>query len=103
DDDSPYAALMEQMLACFAAFYSRNLSSETKRGKKQRAIKGEFNGSIAPIGYVLVTHAGATPERPAGLYLDLRAAAIARRAFRLHATGKYSDAQIAAWMNERPY
>ena len=60
DDNSPYAAMMEQMLAVFSAFYSRNLSSDTKRAKKQRAIRGEFNGSIAPIGYVLVTLLEAT-------------------------------------------
>ncbi len=103
DDDSPYTALMEQMLACWAAFYSRNLSSETKRGKKYRAVNGEFNGSIPPLGYILVTSTQATPERPAGLYIDPRAAAIVRRAFRLYMTGKYSDAAIAAWMNEWLY
>ncbi len=31
DDDGPYAAMMEQMLAVFSAFFSRNLSTETKR------------------------------------------------------------------------
>jgi hypothetical protein len=45
DDDSPYTAMMEQMLAVFSAFYSKNLSSETKRGKYQRVVNGQFNGS----------------------------------------------------------
>ena len=103
DDNSPYTALMEQMLACFAAFYSRNLSSETKRGKRQRAIKGEFNGSIPPFGYRLVTQSQATEQCPAGLYVEPRAAAILRRAFRLYSTGNYSHADIADWMNKRPY
>lgn len=103
DDNSPHTAMMEQMLAVFSAFYSKNLSTETKRGKHQRAINGEFNGSIAPLGYTLVTKAEATNERPAGLYLDLRAAALVRRAFKLYSTGKYSHADIAAWMNQRPY
>ena len=49
EDDSPYTAMMEQMLAVFSAFYSKNLSNETKRGKQQRAMKGEFNGSVAAI------------------------------------------------------
>ena len=101
DDDSPYAALMEQMLAVFAAFYSRNLSTDTKRAKKQRAVRGEYNGSRAPLGYTLVLLKDATDDRPAGLYIDPRIAAIVRRAFRLYATGRYSDAEIATWMNQQ--
>ncbi len=94
---------MEQMLAIFSAFYSHNLSSETRRGKKHRVMNGEFNGSIPPLGYDLVILARATPERPAGLHINPRAAALVRRAFRLYATGRYSDADIANWMNTRPY
>ena len=102
EDSSPYSALMEQMLAVFSAFYSKNLSSETKRGKRQRAIKGEFNGSKPPLGYELVTLKEATEEHPVGLYLQARQAALVRRAFRLYATGAYSDADIADWLNARP-
>ena len=101
EDSSPYSALMEQMLAVFSAFYSKNLSSETKRGKRQRAIKGQFNGSKPPLGYDLVTTEQSTDEHP----LDLSESATGgdcRRAFRLYATGSYSDNQIARWMNERP-
>jgi DNA invertase Pin-like site-specific DNA recombinase len=81
EDDSPYTALMEQMIAVFAAFYSKNLSSDTKRGKRQWALNGEFNGSVPPLGYYLVTIAEATAEKPPGLYICLRLAAIVRRAF----------------------
>ncbi len=101
ENDSPYTALMEQMLAVFAAFYSKNLSNETKRGKRQRALNGEFNGSVAPLGYILVTLAEATIELPAGLYIHIRLAAIVRRAFRKYATGNYTDQMIADWMNSR--
>lgn len=102
DDSSPYSALMEQMLAVFSAFYSKNLSSETKRGKRQRALKGEFNGSVPPLGYDLVTAEQATANRPAGLYVNCRQAALVRRAFRMHASGSYSDNEIADWLNSRP-
>ncbi|HMN13434.1 MAG TPA: recombinase family protein, partial [Bellilinea sp.] len=102
DDDSFYGAMIEQMLAVQAAMFSRNLSTDTKRAKRQRAIRGEFNGSIAPIGYLLVTKAQATEEQPAGLYIVLRVAAIVRRAFRMYSTGNYSDQQIADWMNQQP-
>jgi site-specific DNA recombinase len=102
DDNSPYTAMMEQMLAVFAAFYSKNLSNETKRGKYQRVINGEFNGSVPPLGYDLIKKSEATEEKPSGLYINPRLAAIVRRAFRLYATGKYSDLAIAEWMNLRP-
>src|SRR5258708_31869184 len=69
DDDSAYTALMEQLLAVFYAFYSKNLSSDTKRAKVGRVEEGKFNGSVAPLGYELVTKAIATDERPAGLYI----------------------------------
>ena len=101
DDDSAYSAMMEQMLAVFSAFYSRNLSSETKRGKQQRAINGEYNGSKPPLGYDLVTAKDATEARPSGLYVNSRQAALVRRAFKLYATGKYSDSDVATWLNER--
>jgi site-specific DNA recombinase len=101
EGDSAYGAIMEQMLAVFAAFYSRNLSSETRRGKRHRALNGEFNGSLPPLGYDLVTRNDATQDRPAGLYILARLAAIVRRAFRMYATGKYSDVTIAEWMNQR--
>ncbi len=103
EDDSPYSAMMEQMLAVFSAFYSRNLSTETKRGKRHRAMQGEFNGSIAPLGYILITKKMATDTMPAGLYIEPRAAALVRRAFILYATGDYSDPDIADWLNARPY
>jgi site-specific DNA recombinase len=102
DDDSPYSAMMEQLLAVISAFYSKNLSSETKRGKKHKAIKGEFNGSIPPLGYVLVTMTAATENRPVGLYVQPELAVIVRQAFEMYATGYYSDRDIAEWMNKQP-
>jgi site-specific DNA recombinase len=101
DDDGPYGAMMEQMLAVWSAFYSRNLSTETKRAKRQRAVRGEFNGSNPLIGYDLVLVANATEERPAGLCINPRQAAIVRRAFRMYVSGDYSDSDIAVWMNKQ--
>ncbi|MFZ1397115.1 MAG: recombinase family protein [Candidatus Promineifilaceae bacterium] len=50
----------------------------------------------------MITIAMASQDLPPGLYINLRLAAIVRRAFRLYASGNYSDTQIAEWMNERP-
>ncbi len=102
DDDSPEAAMMEQMLAVFSAFYSKNLSMDTKRAKRMRAERGEFNGSEAPIGYMLVTNATATKERPPGLYVHPELSVIVHQAFQMHATGQYSDGEVADWMNTQP-
>jgi len=102
DDDSPYTAMMEQMLAVFSAFYSKNLSSETKRGKYQRAANGLFNGSVPPLGYDLVTMMESTPDRPAGLHINPEQAEIVLRAFEMYSTGRYSASEIAQWMNEQP-
>ena len=41
-------------------------------------MSGEFNGSIPPIGYTLVTTAQATEEKPLGLYIVPRVAAVLR-------------------------
>ncbi|MBN1122220.1 MAG: recombinase family protein, partial [Anaerolineae bacterium] len=102
DNDSPYAALVEQMIAVFAAFYSRNLSSDTKRAKRARALRGEFNGSVPPLGYRLVRKSQATDEQPAGLYPDPELAPIIVEAFERYATGQYSDPDIADWLNAQP-
>jgi hypothetical protein len=50
----------------------------------------------------LVTAKDATDERPYGLYINPRQAALVRRAFKHYATGKFSDSDVAAWFNERP-
>lgn len=101
DDDSEYAAIMEHALAVFSAFYSRNLVTETKRGKKQRAMNGEFNGSQAPIGYDLMTSKEATERRPAGLYINREQAEAVYNAFQRYSTGLYSDGEIANWLMQQ--
>ena len=102
DDDSAYSMLVEQMIAVFSSFYSRNLSSDTKRAKRGRALRGQFNGSVAPIGYTLVKKSEATAERPAGLHVDSEIAPIVVEAFEKYATRNFSDRAIAEWMNKQP-
>lgn len=102
EDNDPQHALMEQMLAVFYAFYSQNLSHDTKRGKRHRAMTGEFNGSIPPLGYILITRKEATVDRPAGLYIDQPTADLVRLSFERYATGNYSDGEIANWLMSQP-
>lgn len=43
--------LMTGIVADLAQFYSENLAEETRKGHKEVALKGEFNGGLPPFGY----------------------------------------------------
>ena len=101
DDDSAMGSLMEQMLAVIAAYYSKNLSSETKRGKRHRAINGKFNGSKPPLGYVLVKNGDLTAGLEPGLHISADIAPIIEEAFQLYASGRNSDRDVANWLNRQ--
>jgi DNA invertase Pin-like site-specific DNA recombinase len=111
DDDSAYTAMMEQMLAVFSAFYSKNLSTEISRAVQHRHANGKFNGGKPPFGYILATEKApkrpnciqATEALPPGLHFDPRAAVLVRQAFRLYATGTYSYMTIAQFLTERSH
>lgn len=53
-DFSPEGQMMESMLVGFAAYYSRNLAKETKKGLNENAYKAQFNGGRPPLGYKIV-------------------------------------------------
>lgn len=53
-DASPEGQMMEGVLVSMAAYYSRNLSKETKKGLNENAYKAQFNGGFAPFGYKIV-------------------------------------------------
>ena len=78
------------MLAVFAQWYLDNLSEETKKGKKQRALKGKYNGRL-PFGY-RPTESGVAEVVP-------QEADLVRQAYETYATGSYSDREVAELMN----
>lgn len=53
-DASPEGQMMEGVLVSMAAYYSRNLSKETKKGLNENAYKAQFNGGTAPLGFRIV-------------------------------------------------
>ena len=53
-DFTPEGQMMESMLVGFAAYYSRNLAKETKKGLNENAYKALFNGGKPPLGYKIV-------------------------------------------------
>lgn len=50
-DDSPEGSMMESMLVGMAAYYSRNLSVEVKKGMRENAYQAKHNGGTPPLGY----------------------------------------------------
>lgn len=53
-DSTPEGRMMEAMLVGMAAYYSRNLAKETKKGLNENAYKAMFNGGQPPLGYKIV-------------------------------------------------
>lgn len=49
-DDSPESVILESMLEGMAEYYSKNLSRETKKGKRQAAREGRYTGGGIPLG-----------------------------------------------------
>lgn len=48
--DSPFSSLIERIIEWMDEYYLINLSSEVKRGMKEKSMRGEANGK-APFGY----------------------------------------------------
>lgn len=53
-DCTPEGQMMESVLVGMAAYYSRNLAKEVRKGQNENAYKAISNGGIAPFGLKLV-------------------------------------------------
>jgi len=51
--ETPEAVIMEGLMQAWSEYYSRNLSTETKKGLRVRAMKGLSLGGFVPFGYQL--------------------------------------------------
>jgi DNA invertase Pin-like site-specific DNA recombinase len=102
DFSSPIGRVMLTNLAAFAEYYSRNLSTEVKKGLTEKARQGGFIG-LPPLGYTTVYEYDSKGERIRGSdrLIFSEDAETPRLAFRLYATGAYSDMTIAQELNER--
>ena len=54
--NGPEGIILESLLEGIAEFYSANLSQNVKRGFKENALKGKWNGGAVPLGYRVVEH-----------------------------------------------
>ncbi len=53
-DDSPTGRLLEGVIESIDEFYSSNMGQEIRRGMRENASRGFFNGSRAPYGFRVV-------------------------------------------------
>ena len=92
-DNTPEGQMMESMLVGFAAYYSRNLAKETKKGLNENAYKAQFNGGTAPFGYKIIDK---------HYVIDEREAEGVRMIFRMYLDGK-GYTEIARALAEKGY
>jgi site-specific DNA recombinase len=90
DFSTPVGRMVLTNLGGFAEFYSRNLSTETAKGKREKAQQGGWVGPI-PIGY----------EKGAdGALIPSADAPVVRRIFELYVTRQHSYTSIADDLND---
>jgi DNA invertase Pin-like site-specific DNA recombinase len=75
--------------ALMAKNYIDNLSEETKKGQKEKAMQGIFP-SLAPVGYLNYTDENGRKN----IKVDEKTAPFIKRMFELYATGNYSIASL---------
>lgn len=77
--DGPEGIILESMIEAMAEYYSANLSQNVKRGFRENALKGKWNGGAIPFGYKVVDHR---------LVIDEDSAPVVALAFQMCADGK---------------
>lgn len=90
---SPEGQMMETVMVGMAAYYSRNLAKETKKGLNENAYKALFNGGFPPLGYKIVDKK---------YIIDEQEAAAVRLIFELYLAGK-GYASICEALNVKGY
>jgi site-specific DNA recombinase len=94
DEDGLAGMLIEGVMELVSEWYSRNLSQETRKGKRERALQGRHNNP-PPFGYDSTEKGVLTPNPKDGPAVRL--------AFELFATGKYYDMDVARMLNEKGF
>ena len=97
-DETPAGRLMHGMLATFAEYYSNNLSSEIRKGQRQ---KHENGGTPfrAPLGYLSKRELIAGQDIRS-VIVDPERAPLVKLAFELYATGLWTLRQLATHLEE---
>lgn len=101
-DDTPTGALLENIMASVAEFYSANLGQEVKKGMRQVLKQGRYPGR-APVGYLnkdIVNHDGTITKT---ITMDPPKARTIQQAFRSFATNRYSKAEMCDELNQNGF
>lgn len=94
DSNTPEGKLMENQLVGLAAYYSRNLANEVKKGQRENVYEGKCtNGSLA-WGYVT--------DKSKYIIIDDHKAVAVRHIFQSYADGQ-GYAPIKRWLKEHGY
>ena len=89
--DGPEGIILESMIEGMAEYYSANLSQNVKRGFRENALKGKWNGGAIPFGYKVVDHR---------LAIDEGSAPIVRLMFDMCADGKTAK-EVYTYLKEK--
>lgn len=98
-DETPAGTLMHGIVASFAEFYSRNLSTEAKKGLEEKVRRGGTPGQ-APIGYLNVTRRIDGTDVKSVIVDEERAPHI-KWAYAQYATGDWSISSLRDALEER--
>ena len=103
DYSTPEGRLFMIMLGGFAQYFSDSLSDHTKKGMKERAQQGMFNGE-PPWGYERCTiECIGLDEAHTGCHIDVVKGPKAVELFERYATGTQSQSSLADSLNEQGF
>ena len=101
DYSTPEGNLFMTMLGAFAQYFSDALSGHTRKGLRERAQQGLFNGE-PPFGYVRCdSECIGLDQSHTGCHIDSDKASKVVEAFERYATGTESMSTLASWLNEQ--
>jgi len=98
-DDTPSGMLLHGIMSSIAEFYSRNLSTEVKKGIGEK-VKGGGTPSKAPLGYRNIRGYDDKGRRDSRVEIDAERAPLIELAFNEYATGNWSLSALAEHMSD---
>ncbi len=98
-DETPAGSLMHGIVASFAEFYSKNLSTEARKGLEEKVRRGGTPG-WAPIGYINIAQRIDGVEVKS-VVVDEDKAPHIQWAFQQYATGEWSISALRDALEER--
>ena len=98
-DNTPSGMLLHGIMSSIAEFYSRNLSTEVKKGLTQKAKSGGTPNK-APIGYKNIRDVDEAGRRDSRVEVDEERAALITLAFKEYATGNWALTALAEHVSD---